>query len=330
MAHLDAPPDPVSDYFRATLARQRLHLLNPTAAAIWTVLDSGLSLEDAASVLAAHSGRDPTGCAADIAAMEEQWAVDGTFGDLPAPPPGVPREHGNGDGVASWYEIGGVRLELTSEDAEVAARVAAALGERIAPPGEDGLRAAVRVEDGALVLYADGAAWLTSNDSGDVVGGVFHLLLQRLWGEHDWVEMIHGAALERDGGAIVMPAKSGAGKTTLAAYLSRRGYDLLADDLAAVRADGRVVPWSTQLNVKRGSWRALAEAVPELGGLPEQELVKRRVKLVATGRDRWDQPPVPVRALILPQWSQRNPAAVVRLDPLEALASLVDDRVWVG
>ena len=210
---------------------QRLHLLNPAAAAIWTVLDAGLSREEAAAALASHTGRDPAACADDISAMEDQWRMDGTFD---AVPPSLERQAGlprDGDDVAAFYEVSGIRLELRSESGEVADRVAAALGECLAPAGDAALRLSVRVDaEGTLVLLADGEPWLTAGDPGEIVGGVFHLLLQSGWGKDGWLTMIHGAALKRDGTAILFPAPSGAGKTTLAAYLSRRGFALMADD----------------------------------------------------------------------------------------------------
>lgn len=309
---------------------QRLHLLNPAAAAIWTLLDAGLPPAEAAVVLAGHAGRDETACAADIAALQERWATEATFDAArsAARRPASPRY---GDGAPAFYEVSGIRLELTSESAEVATRAQAALGECAASPGGADLRLAVRFcgED-EMELIASGATWLTSHDPGEIVGGVFHLLLQRRWGENDWLTMIHAAALERDGKAVVLPGQSGSGKTTLAAYLSRRGFNLLGDDLAAVRSDGHVVPWPTQLSIKRGSWRALAAIVPELKHLPEQDVATRRLKLVAIGRAAWDQPPALVRALVLPRWTDGKEAVVTRLDPFDALAALVEDRLWLG
>ena len=54
--------------------------------------------------------------------------------------------------------------------------------------------------------------------------------------------VLHGNALVKDGKAIVCLGHSGAGKSTLAYALMRQGWLLLADDLVAITADGRVLP----------------------------------------------------------------------------------------
>jgi hypothetical protein len=51
--------------------------------------------------------------------------------------------------------------------------------------------------------------------------------------------VLHGSAIEMDGGAVSFVGDSGSGKSTLACALHLRGYRVLSDDLAAVaRLDG--------------------------------------------------------------------------------------------
>jgi len=47
--------------------------------------------------------------------------------------------------------------------------------------------------------------------------------------------MLHAAVLERNGGALVMPAQPGHGKTTLCAALAHRGWRLFSDEFGLVR-----------------------------------------------------------------------------------------------
>jgi len=61
---------------------------------------------------------------------------------------------------------------------------------------------------------------------------------------------LHASAVSRNGNALVLLGDSGAGKSTLADRLCRRGYDLLADDIAAIdlRPDGwHVLPSEANL-----------------------------------------------------------------------------------
>lgn len=74
----------------------------------------------------------------------------------------------------------------------------------------------------------------------------------------------------------------------------------------------------------------LAETYLELEALPEEVIEKRLLKRVPLGRDAWDPPAALVSMLVLPRWSRSKPAATQKLDPQEALSSLIEDRVWLG
>lgn len=54
--------------------------------------------------------------------------------------------------------------------------------------------------------------------------------------------LIHGNAIEVNGGCAVCVGDSGAGKSTLAAAFWQKGYRLLADDVVPVSADGLATP----------------------------------------------------------------------------------------
>lgn len=62
----------------------------------------------------------------------------------------------------------------------------------------------------------------------------------------------------------------------------------------------------------------------------ERDVAKRRVKLLPAGAEARTQPPLPVRALVLPKWGRRRSSALQRVDAVEALATLIADRVWLG
>jgi len=60
----------------------------------------------------------------------------------------------------------------------------------------------------------------------------------------EWVDRLaarhlvcHAAALERNGAALLLMGKTGAGKSTLAFHLVRRGYRYLGDEFAVIRRD---------------------------------------------------------------------------------------------
>jgi HprK-related kinase A len=88
--------------------------------------------------------------------------------------------------------------------------------------------------------------------------------------------LLHAAALERDGKALLLSGASGAGKSTLAALLGERGWRLMGDEFALIDlADGRAWPFPRAVSLKNNSIGVLAAAVapdrfgPELAGTPK-------------------------------------------------------------
>lgn len=74
--------------------------------------------------------------------------------------------------------------------------------------------------------------------------------------------VIHSAAVARGGRAIVLPAASGYGKTTLTLALLSRGWDFISDELVIVDEVAAVTPYPRAMNV-RAPTRAV---VPEAAG----------------------------------------------------------------
>ena len=76
--------------------------------------------------------------------------------------------------------------------------------------------------------------------------------------------MLHAAVLERDGGALVMPALPGHGKTTLCAALVHRGWRLLSDEFGIVRTGTTdFVPFPRPMPLKNESIDVLRAFAPD-------------------------------------------------------------------
>lgn len=73
---------------------------------------------------------------------------------------------------------------------------------------------------------------------------------------------VHAGVVARHGRALVLPAATFAGKSTLVAALVRAGADYLSDEYAVLAADGRVHPYARRISL-RGRGEVSAE---ELGG----------------------------------------------------------------
>lgn len=60
---------------------------------------------------------------------------------------------------------------------------------------------------------------------------------------------LHCGAVSKNGEAIIFPAEGGVGKTTMATYLVRRGYEYLSDDWLIIGKDGKAYPFFKTVHV---------------------------------------------------------------------------------
>lgn len=115
---------------------------------------------------------------------------------------------------------------------------------------------------------------------GSVMGAVLH---QR------GILPVHGSAVSNEKGALVIAGRSAAGKSTLAAALAARSYQLVADDISALTA------YSKGFEVQAGIpwlklWKdALDKTGLEAGGKPDSaKLEKVRAQIEKYARDSRD------------------------------------------
>ena len=87
-----------------------------------------------------------------------------------------------------------------------------------------------------------------------LLGDVCHELAKR---SHGGI-LFHAAGLSCQGRGILLPGGIGAGKTTLAAWLTAQGLDYLSDEMIFfARGSDRLTPFTRPLNLKRSSRPAL-------------------------------------------------------------------------
>jgi hypothetical protein len=77
---------------------------------------------------------------------------------------------------------------------------------------------------------------------------------------------VHAGVVGWRGRAIVVPGRSGAGKTTLVAELVRAGATYYSDEFAVLDATGRVHPFAKPLSIRREGGAVESTAVEALGG----------------------------------------------------------------
>jgi hypothetical protein len=125
---------------------------------------------------------------------------------------------------------------------------------------------------------------------------------QRLWGIPTMVcarergdLVLHAAAAEVDGGAVLLAAPGRFGKTTLAVALHRRGYRLLTEDTACCTssASPQLYPGPTSIRLRPDMFDGVAP-----GGTTVTAVRDDRIHLALDSQRAGDGRPVPVKALV--------------------------------
>jgi hypothetical protein len=147
---------------------------------------------------------------------------------------------------------------------------------------------------------------------------------QRLWGiptmicaKHRGDFVLHAAAAEIDGGAVLLAAPGRFGKTTLAVALHRCGYRMLTEDTACCTSSAvpRLYPGPTSLRVRPDMFDGAAPAGTRVTAVRDD-----RIHLALDSQRAGDGRPVPVKALIF----LRESADRVFLEPVKAGQALPD------
>lgn len=146
--------------------------------------------------------------------------------------------------------------------------------------------------------------------------------LYRMCGDH---YLFHGAAAAWRGALLIFPGESGAGKSSLAISLGRRGWSLFSDEVIALsREHFRAVPFPRAVLVRRDS--------PALGELLQD--VKQREEFLPAGGGRtkamipfafFNEPPSPLspKAIVCLRGGRRE----VRQGGREIAVTFWDDRM---
>jgi hypothetical protein len=86
---------------------------------------------------------------------------------------------------------------------------------------------------------------------------LFNEITQHLYdkNEEEWMLFLHASAVSNGKAAVLFPAGTGSGKTTLAALLCQRGFEFLSDDFVPVSARRSLAyPFPASLSLKEGAF----------------------------------------------------------------------------
>jgi hypothetical protein len=105
---------------------------------------------------------------------------------------------------------------------------------------------------------------------------------------------VHAGTVSHRGVAMVMPAMSFAGKTTLVAALVRAGAVYYSDEFAVIDRDGFVSPYAKALSIRGDGWAQTDHAVESQGGVAGKERVPLGMIVITTYRPDAEWTPKPV------------------------------------
>lgn len=201
------------------------------------------------------------------------------------------------------------------------------------PPCAD-LRLEADVERGALTLHDNGRLHVRSSSLGDLAAALVGVTISRLSESCDRGLLLHAAAVARDGRCLLLPGRSGVGKTTLAAWLVARGFEYLTDEIVFIpHGSGTVEPFMRPLCVKASAMTVLSARLPGL----DTEAVLRgdEVTLVpwrALGRAAAS--PTVLSAIVFPEYeagATRVPGPVPGAEAgLQLMGCLINARNLAG
>lgn len=118
-----------------------------------------------------------------------------------------------------------------------------------------------------------------------LIGYTYMCMINEMYDKTDdfWLMTVHAAALTNGRKTILIPAESGSGKTTMAAMLQSRGYELLSDDFVPIdRHLLRAWPFPIAMSVKHGALEVLSSIYLDLEQKPiKQTATKKAVRYLS-------------------------------------------------
>ena len=240
------------------------------------------------------------------------------------------------EAVEIAFEAFGVPLAIAASEPELLERVRPYL-----PPGWRPASAS-RVATRFSLALEEAGTYAVTRDGGSLGGGrglELDLALEYLDSQlriyigrkaPDTI-FVHAGVVAHRGRAIVMPAPSFAGKTTIVAALVRAGAVYYSDEFAVLDADGLVHPYAKPLSLRGNGYRQTDHSVASLGGvageepLPPGAIVVTRYKRGA----QWNPRPLSPGAGALALVSNAVPAKERPEEVMRAASRAASDAIVI-
>jgi hypothetical protein len=316
---------------------RRLVLLDPPAAALWELHASGLPVEALAGLVAERFGLAEETADAQVGSLVDGWLRAGLLnGEWETPRewrfepsalvPPLPAPVVAPSPAGAWrLSLAELSVSLEVDFAEVERSLAPLLAPLREGGGREVLyRLEVRGDPDRWTLEGNGTPLESGKDADGAVVATLRTLTELGCGARERMLVVHGAALMLpDGRGLLLVARGGSGKTTLAAALNSNGMALLSDDVVPVTPDGRLVGLGLPLCVKPGSFPVLAAWRPDLERAPSVMRLGQPVRFLPARGPRVAHPVAP-GLLLFPSHRPGEAPRVESLTPAQVLRGVVE------
>lgn len=248
-------------------AAQAVYELDEFSAYIWRSLNSGFSTEQIVGEIVDAGGEPEAAHRAIVAAVQQLLVIEGATARKTVPAKTIDAERLTPITLA----LAGVAMQLKLSELLLAEMDATFGYLRSEATGSHIQVSACAAGDLVEVQVAGGPA--SSCRRSQFVPLVKTLLIDSVLKCAGYEVALHAAALTHQGTSLLLVGSPGAGKTTLAAALVRRGFKIACDDVALLDNTGLLTGLLLPFTVKEGAWSILSGDWPEL---PSQPVYQRQ------------------------------------------------------
>lgn len=321
---------------------RRILNLNNSAAVIWCLLGQVSSFENFVSELTYRFPIDRETASRDIEATVRFFEQEGLLGvTQPLAQSAVddfPQLYIQGPEVeepASWifkqyFKISDHVFEIASQDVMLGESFASVMS-HLAESGEMTADTSLwilpskEIKD-AWDIYLDQRLFSAGVQKNSVLPDLMFVIFIRSCDSLNDRLLFHAAVIEKGRKAIIFPAVTRSGKTTLAAALSRQGWRFYSDELAVLNKENlKVSPFLLPMSIKNGSVEVLKKYYP---ALPEAEVYLRpdnkRVRYIIAPQESLasEEEEAPVGALVFLEYSPEAASSQKEIGKADALKRL--------
>lgn len=165
-------------------------------------------------------------------------------------------------------------------------------------------------------LHVDDILYCERDSNGSLASALLDQALYHLSDRSTGGLLLHAAAVCRGARTVLLPGESGAGKSSLAAWLTSNGFDYLTDELVFIPSGTfRVIPFVRPLSLKASARQTVASDVIDFKALGAASLTSEEASLIqpaAFGAIGQASTPE-LAAIVFPRFSLGAP---LRIEPL--------------